>query len=68
MLCPTGPFTILEPQDQEIVEFCVVQESFEILKGSAGKFILGFQKWAQSCSNFKCLRYMRKVHMRGYSL
>ena len=25
--CPTGPFTILKPEDQEIDEFCVVRES-----------------------------------------
>ena len=29
---PTGPFTILEPDDQEIIEFCLVQERRTFLK------------------------------------
>ena len=40
---PTGPITILEPENQEIGEFCVVHDhrstDFETLKGSVGKRI-----------------------------
>ena len=37
-LFPTGPFTVLKSQDQEIIEFCAVQERRERDSELSSKF------------------------------